>query len=328
MPEPIARRIGRTVLIGQLVAIPVSLVMTAVDDAFAMNLLIASIYSHTIGLSCMAGASVVVPRFPATDGWRSRLVITVQFFVCGAAGAEVARRLCAFMFPESFKSEQPVVSWAIGATIAVIVGFVLATVRHLRARVLSTELEALQARINPHFLFNTLNSIAALIREDPQRAEAMTLQLSALFRYTLQAPRAGLVTLEEELTIVEGYLAIEQERLGDRLSCSVEVEPGLRGVRVPPLFLQPVVENAIKHGVATSVGGGSVRVRAWQDSAVVHITVDNTGIGEGRRDGIGEGISNVRERLRRTFGKSAALTLRHGDAGAQVHISFAPGVSP
>ena len=327
MVEPISRRIGRTVLINQLVAIPVSLVMTAGEGAFAINLLIASIYSHIIGLSCLAGAMVVVPSFPPTDGWRSRLVITAQFFVCGAGGAEVARRLCAYLFPEWFRSEHPLVSWAIGATIAVIVGFVLATVRHLRARVLSTELEALQARINPHFLFNTLNSIAALIREDPQRAETMTLQLSALFRYTLQAPRAGLVTLEEELTIVEGYLAIEQERLGDRLSYTVDVEPGLLGLRLPPLVLQPLVENAIKHGVASSVEGGSVSVRAWQDEAIVHITIDNTGTGPGAGDGTGEGISNVRERLRRTFGRTAALTLRHVGAGARAHISFAPGTA-
>jgi LytS/YehU family sensor histidine kinase len=216
------------------------------------------------------------------------------------------------------------VSWAIGATIAVIVGLVLATVRHLRERVLATELQALQARINPHFLFNTLNSIAALIREDPQRAEAMTLQLSALFRYTLQAPRAGLVTLEEELTIVEGYLSIEQERLGNRLSYSVDVDPELLALRVPPLFLQPLVENAIKHGVAPNVRGGAVTVRGWLENGRLNLTVENTGSGEPQTGGTGEGIKNVRERLRGTFGATATLTLRRSDAGTQAHISFSP----
>ena len=325
--DPLRRRIGRTVLVNQLVALPVALVMTGVDGAFWVNVAVATIYSHIIGLACLAGASLVIRHMADTSAWPFRLAVTAQFFLCGAAGAEIARRLCAALFAGSFKSERPVVSWAIGATVAVIVGLVLVTVRHLRERVLSTELEALQARINPHFLFNTLNAIAALIREDPQRAEAMTLQLSALFRYTLQAPRAGLVTLEEELTIVEGYLAIEQERLASRLAFALDVDPALLHVRIPPLILQPLVENAIKHGIAASVEGGTVRVRGWRENDIVNLTVENTGAGEPQSGGTGEGINNVRERLRGTYGKTAGLNLRRTDNGAQVHISFTPKVA-
>jgi signal transduction histidine kinase len=321
----LARLLLRTVLLSELIALPVALVMTSVDSGFAEKLGIATIYSQTIGLTCAAVSWVLYPRLVALDGAKRRVAITVEYFVCGAVGAEIARRLSPVIFGEPFNSGPAIVSWAIGASIALIVGLVTMTVRQLRARVVSTELEALQARINPHFLFNTLNSIAALIREDPHRAEAMTLQLSSLFRYTLQAPRMGLVTLEEESVIVAGYLAIEQERLGDRLRYRVDIDEALLPLRIPALALQPLVENAIKHGIATSVEGGVVAVRGWRDADMVHLTVEDTGTGEGDTSGTGEGLENVRQRLRATFGKHASVTLRRLDGRTEAHLRFPAG---
>jgi LytS/YehU family sensor histidine kinase len=146
--------------------------------------------------------------------------------------AAVARRICAAIFGSGFDPGPAYVSWAIGATVALLVGVALRTMRWLRGRVVATELESLQARSNPHFLFNTLNSIAAPIREDPAREESMTLQLSSLFRYTLTASRRGFVTLDEEIAIVEGYLAIEHARPGARLTSSIEIDAGARSCRL------------------------------------------------------------------------------------------------
>ena len=318
----LGRVLLRTVVISELIALPVALVMTSVDSNFGQKLGIATVYSQTIGITCGLVSWVFYARVAALEGMQRRAAVTAQYFVCGAAGAEIARRLCPVIFGEHFNSGPPLVSWAIGATIALIVGLVTMTVRQLRARVVSTELEALQARINPHFLFNTLNSIAALIREDPQRAEAMTLQLSSLFRYTLQAPRSGLVTLEEESVIVEGYLAIEQERLGDRLTYRIDLDEALLQLRIPPLVLQPLVENAIKHGIAPSVQGGTVAVRGRRDANVVHLTIENTGESDGDTSGTGEGLENVRRRLRATFGRDADVTLRRLDGRTEAHLSF------
>jgi hypothetical protein len=320
--------IGKTVLLNELIAVPVALVMTAVGGGFPEMLGIATTYSQLIGLTCAIVGWAAFDREAALSIGVRRAVVTVRYFLSGVAGAEMARRLCPVIFGESFDSGSPIVSWAIGASIAVIVGAVHMTVRHLRAQIASTELAALQARINPHFLFNTLNSIAALIREDPHRAEAMTLQLSSLFRYTLQAPRSGLVTVAEEATIVEGYLAIEQERLGERLTYHIDIDDAVLRLRVPPLVLQPLVENAIKHGIAPSVRGGTVSVRGWMEGDTVSLEVENTGVGDGEGDretaGTGEGLDNVRRRLRATFGHTASATLRRVEGGTEARLTFTP----
>jgi len=318
----LSRLLWRTVVINQLIALPVALVMTAVDSGLVEKLMIATIYSQTIGILCTLASWATLEWLDRFTGGMRRSVLTAQYFFCGALGAEIARRLCPMVFGRTFDSGPPIVSWAIGATIALIVGFVLMTVRHLRERVVSTELEALQARINPHFLFNTLNSIAALIREDPPRAEAMTLRLSALFRYTLEAPRRGLVTLEEESSIVDGYLAIEQERLAERLTYTVDIDDTLLMLRLPPLTLQPLAENAIKHGIADSVNGGKIVVRGWRDGSIVHLTVENTTEGDRHHPGTGEGLDNVRRRLRATFGREAGVTLHQSSGKTTAHLSL------
>jgi sensor histidine kinase YesM len=121
----------------------------------------------------------------------------------------------------------------------------------LEKELLAARLQALQAQTNPHFLFNALNSIAALITSDPKRAEATVERLASLFRYVTDRHDGCWVQLSEEIAVVEDYLAIEKVRFGDRLQWRVAVDPTLLGCRVPPLLLQPLVENAVKHGVAT-----------------------------------------------------------------------------
>jgi two-component system sensor histidine kinase AlgZ len=322
---PTQRRVGgvilRTVIIDQLIAVPVALVLTSTTGSFLTMLLVATVYSQMIGLSCALTSLLTIRWLDAQPPWRGQAGIMIQYFACGVVGAEMARRVCTWLIGD-LNAGPPFVSWAIGATIALLVGGVMMTMRQLRGKVLTTELEALQARINPHFLFNTLNSIAALIREDPARAENMTLQLSALFRYTLQAPRAGLVTLGEELVIVQGYLAIEQERLGSRLTSGIDVDAALHELRIPALTLQPLVENAIKHGIATDVAGGSVRVRGWREGDLVHLTVVNSGRGERQAPGTGEGLESVSRRLRATFGGRSSVTLRTTADATEARVTF------
>jgi hypothetical protein len=317
----------RALVIDQMIAVPVALVLTSALGGFWDKLLIATVYAQSIGLLCGTSSCWTIEWLDTQSPWRGQAGIMTQYFVCGVIGAEIARRLCGFIYGPGFYAGPPVVSWAIGATIALLVGGIMMTMRQLRTRLISTELEALQARINPHFLFNTLNSIAALIREDPARAEAMTLQLSALFRYTLQAPRAGLVTLGEELVIVQGYLAIEQERLGDRLTSEVSVDAALHGQRIPALTVQPLVENAIKHGIATGVAGGSVRVHGWREGDLVHLTIVNTGTGPSDSPGTGEGLESVRRRLRATFGARSAVTLTTAPGATEARVTF-PAEAP
>jgi two-component system sensor histidine kinase AlgZ len=312
----------RTLVLDQLIALPVALVMTAAGLPFGTSYLVASVYSQCIGALCATATSIFLRHLDRQTPVRAFAGAMALYFVCGVAGAELARRICGRLIGPGFDPDPAYASWAIGATMGVIVGLVLTIVRRLRTRAISRELEALQARINPHFLFNTLNSIAALIREDPARAESMTLRLSSLFRYTLTAPKRGLVTLEEELTIVQGYLAIEQERLGARLTCEVDVDPSILRWGLPALTLQPLVENAIKHGIAPAVGGGTIRVRGWADDGLVHIAITDSGSGHSREGGTGEGLDNVRRRLRATFGARSNVMLSAAPAATEAHVTF------
>ena len=182
-----------------------------------------------------------------------------------------------------------------------------------QAAVLS-ELSALRAQIDPHFLFNTLNAIAALVRTRPEEAEGVTERLADLFRYTLRASKQPAATLADEVAAARLYADIEQVRFRDRMEMVWEVAPDARSARLPSLTLQPLIENAVKHGVARTEGACAVLVRARRDGDHVELTVRDTGPGFDLAAGEavfgrGTGLANVRDRLRLHFGTQAAFEL-------------------
>jgi signal transduction histidine kinase len=197
-------------------------------------------------------------------------------------------------------------------------GYVSDTERHrresaqreaaLRAESLDNRLAALRARLNPHFLFNVLNSADVLARSGKTAQMSKVLDgLTGLLRYVLDERRPN-VTLREELDFAGRYLEVQQIRLGDRLRCSVVTQPGVDGAAVPQLLLQPIIENAVEHGIAQALDGGVVHVEARRDGDVLEIAVDDDGAGiviEG--SGAGIGLSSTRERLARLFGSRASL---------------------
>ena len=160
----------------------------------------------------------------------------------------------------------------------------------------SARLAELQSRIRPHFLFNTLNTAIALARIDPPRTEELLEDLAELFRVALADTDAA-VTLGAEVELAQRYLAIEQTRFGDRLAVSWDLDPAAAQARVPPLLLQPLVENAVRHGVEPAPDGGSIKVRTRLRRGHAVITIDNTLQGRVSRPGAGMALRNVRERL-------------------------------
>jgi two-component system sensor histidine kinase AlgZ len=161
----------------------------------------------------------------------------------------------------------------------------------------AARLAELQARIRPHFLFNSLNSAIALVREDPAKAETLLEDLSELFRHALVS-KGDAATLSEEVQVARHYLDIEQVRFGERLRVEWAIDPEAGKARVPALFLQPLVENAVKHGVEPSPTGADVKITTQRRGGVVVIKVTNTVPAGQGRPGHGVALDNVRDRLR------------------------------
>ena len=177
----------------------------------------------------------------------------------------------------------------------------------IQARLLQeARLRALTSQINPHFLFNTLNSIASLVRTNPDGARQVIVKLSNILR-RLMKKTENVISLREEFNFIEDYISIEMVRFGSKLRYVKEVEGAVLEARVPSMILQPIVENSLKHGLAGKVEGGTIRVRAWLGEGKLHLEVEDDGVGipEARLNRIfeqGIGVSNVNERLQVLFG--------------------------
>jgi len=185
------------------------------------------------------------------------------------------------------------------------------------------ELRALRAQIDPHFLFNSLNSISALIGGEPRAAREMCIKLADFLRESLRVGTAPSIPLAQEVALAERYLAIEQARFGARLRTEWAIAPDVQACPVPPLLLQPLVENAVLHGIAASVGGGCVRVAARRSGEMVRIEVENPADADAPPpSGPGLGLANVRSRLAATFGPAAALEVRQSAGVFHVALAF------
>ncbi len=200
-------------------------------------------------------------------------------------------------------------------------------IRDLENARLQAQLAVLTAEMNPHLLFNALNTVASLIHGDPDRAEEVVLQLSSLYRGVLRSSGSATHSLREEVQLCEAYLQVERARFGERLAVSVVVDDAALAakVQIPVLLLQPFVENAIKHGFSHRARGGSVRLEVSMRDTEVHAIIEDDGVGFGQSPeaGAGKAIANCRERLTLTYGGRAALEVgERAGGGARVTVTF------
>jgi signal transduction histidine kinase len=186
----------------------------------------------------------------------------------------------------------------------------------LAAHVKDAELRALKSQVNPHFIFNSLNSLRALIDENPARARQAVTQLANLLRYSLQSAQSETVAFEDELRVVNDYLALEQVRHEERLQVRFDIEPETLNLAVPPLLLQTLVENAVKYGISNRPEGGEIVISARCEGGNLRLRVTNPGeLADGAKTArsatsTGLGLKNAAERLRMFFGDRAQLQLR------------------
>ena len=292
-----------------------------VFDACQMGVVLRSVLfvEVAVGVACMFGtvafeewllrASLVTGgALPATlswllvacllKRWLARVGLAVQYTFAVTLGALAGLYGCAALAFSGFLTPIP---WFSSACAGALLSAVLVAGLVLRAKGrmpadTAARLTELQSRIRPHFLFNTLNSAIALVRAEPAKAEALLEDLSDLFRHALIDQGAS-VTLAEEITLAQRYLAIEQVRFGERLRVVWSLDPLADGARLPPLLLQPLVENAVRHGVEPSPSGADIDITVERRGSLVVIKVTNTvPAGQGEA-GAGVALRNVRERL-------------------------------
>lgn len=208
------------------------------------------------------------------------------------------------------------------------VGHAIAYARRVSERdrqLARAELQHLKAQLHPHFLFNALNAISATVRSDPELATRMLSQLSVVLRHAIRRVGAQEVPLEEELQLLTAYVEIEQLRFEDKLRVQWHIDPDARQAMVPHLLLQPLVENAIRHGIAPSATPGTVEIGIHRRGATLHLSVSDTGVGwtNGGTAGEGIGLSNTRSRLRQLYGSAQSLQVRAVQPrGIEVDVSI------
>ena len=306
---------------------------------FAVNL----VFSQCVGLSILALLQMVL-RLPL-NGLVRGLSVAAAIAVGALAGGALGRLLTGLDAPpgDSHAAQSLLIGLVFGSIAA---GFFWLRERNamlesdLQARelarleaekqALAAQLRMLQAQIEPHFLFNSLANVAALIESDPKRAGGL---LDALIRYlraSLTRTRAERGTLGDEVALLTAYLEVLKIRMGDRLAYTFAIAPELLSGEFPPMLLQPLVENAIRHGLEPKVAGGQITVTAekQQDGALL-ISVNDDGLGFAQTPGEGMGLANIRARLAAIYGPLARLELNSGvGAGVTATLSLPAGGRP
>ena len=191
-----------------------------------------------------------------------------------------------------------------------------------RSDAAAAQVQALQARMNPHFLFNALNTVASLVRSNPRSAEQVVENLSDVLRRTLERSSGTSGTVRDEVDYLRAYLALEQQRWGDRLRVEWNVEDAALPAELPPLVLQPLVENSLKHGLTGSLDGGTIRVSARTDADRLLLAVQDDGIGFARGWREGTGLGNLRQRLLAHYNGDASLDVSAEPSGARVAVNL------
>jgi sensor histidine kinase YesM len=189
----------------------------------------------------------------------------------------------------------------------------------------TAELKTLRAQVEPHFLYNTLSNVVSLIDREPATAKHMTERLIGYLRHTLDASRRDHATVGDELMIIADYLEILRLRMGERLGYAINADDTVRALPLSPMLLQPLVENAIKHGLEPKIEGGRITVSATANDGVLEICVEDTGLGFGVATdtaGSGSGLANVRARLKALYGESAKFNIEQPKEGTRIRITI------
>lgn len=318
--------------------------------SFFELLLANQIYAQIIGFSAAILIPPIAGRIYGMPSWRKWPAYILALCLVALFGTFIANSLGTVLgiFPAKYFWPRMRGAVSFSVLITLIIGVAIYFIESLRYRAEQTtlalrtkELEAerirklaaeaqlnsLQSRLQPHFLFNTINSILSLIREDPERAEAMLQRLSRLLRFALDTQQRSVVPLDAEIKLVSDYMEIEKMRFGARLRFSLDVPSDLLALEVPPYSLQTLVENSMKYAVATRREGGTVHVSAQRDNGSLILEVRDDGPGFSISDlRAGHGLDTLQSRLHALYGSNGVLDVPAGE-GAVVRVKMPAGLS-
>jgi two-component system sensor histidine kinase AlgZ len=348
-------RIARILAINTGVALVPTIIISGFSGGFEgswKTFAVSMLYAHTIGglaHSLIPRTWPLLARFRTPWAWVLRVALMLGLAVGGTFLVCLIILAIGWVDPENFWATY-FIDLRIVTVLTLAVGTGLSLYESMRAELdettlqlrtrelererslkLATEaqLALLSSRVQPHFLFNTLNSISSLIQDDPQKAERLVERMAALLRFSLDSHHAGLVSLDREMKIVADYLEIEKTRFGDRLHYRIDMPPDLAYASVPPLSVQTLVENSVKYVVSPSRSGGEIRISGRRGNAGVRLEIADSGPGfELNSVPEGHGIDNLRGRLAALFGDKAELTVAHRDGLSAVVLSIPQNGTP
>jgi len=293
------------------------------ESSFSHNL----VYSNCIGLTIAFLSYLSITRLTTKRMQIAALAISVPLGVgIGITLAQTLTGQGSWADPQTWQAMPMGLFFGlIGATVFLLNERVEAEVRQgqlIRSESEKREIEAhlklLQAQIEPHFLFNTLANVSSLIDSDPTLAKQLLERLNDWLRVALARARSEHSTLGDELDMLENYLEIMKVRFDERLRWHIEVPEDARRSAFPPMLLQPLVENALRHGIEPKIGGGLISIQCRIEGAVLHIDVSDNGVGLSETKGGGTGLANIRARLRALFGEAGAVALRDNAGGGVI----------
>ncbi|HET7319707.1 MAG TPA: histidine kinase [Nitrospirota bacterium] len=313
----------------------IAVILTAIGfgRGFAVNL----IFSQCIGNSIYLANLAAIPVYRRAKSLPAQIAIIVLSIISGAVIGVVIGAAANGMGPGVFLREQSTLFGQV-VLLALLFGFVVSYV-YISASVISgdkvrrieteknaveAELRLYQSQMEPHFLFNTLSNVLGLIDSDRDKARRMLESFTSFLRFSIATARERTVSLDQEMDIVRKYLDVFSVRMGERLRFDTSVPADLKSIRIPPLTIQPLVENAVKHGLEPKVEGGAISIKAERDGGKVRITVADTGIGVSEKNaGSGIGLENIRKRLNLRYAERGRLLFEENEpSGVKVTIEI------
>ena len=314
------RSFSYTVLLDTVIA----LVLTGIKfgGGFVVNFIVAQCIGISICSLALTGLYLFRPAHPL-----SLLVLVMVAIITGTAlGWTVGSMAAGTMLSESMLKQHFIPVMILGIVFGSIISYFFASRERIsRSEALlqeerikrlakeketaETSLRLLQAQIEPHFLFNTLSNILSLLDADLEKGKSMLADFIRYLRTALPRTRGETTTLGQEMEMIQAYLNIFKVRMGDRLRYRVEIPESMNDLAFPPMLVQPLVENAIRHGLEPKIGGGELVIRGQDEQDVIRLEVSDTGLGLDELGTLGIGLSNIRERLESLYGNKGRLIL-------------------